>query len=131
MASARQGAMLYPAQMAQPAPVKATSVLPTAALSQTIPEEVILMSLEIPRPVWTDLVSHRDHNKQSRIDKYACSLLEDHVVGVSIQLCLTDLLYMDSTASTSDPPSLLFPNSDFGSRLRDPTHSALRSNSLQ
>ncbi len=37
-----QGAMLYPAQMAPPAPVKATSVLPTAALSQTVPEEVSL-----------------------------------------------------------------------------------------
>jgi hypothetical protein len=33
--------MLYQPQMAQPAPVKAAPVLPTAALSQTVPQEVI------------------------------------------------------------------------------------------
>ena len=46
MAAALQGGMIYPAQMAQPAPVKATSILPTAALSQTVPEEVIRKSLK-------------------------------------------------------------------------------------
>ncbi len=48
MAFAWQGGMLYPAQMAQPAPVKATSVLPTAALSQTVPQEVHLKFFTSP-----------------------------------------------------------------------------------